>query len=67
MNAQQFAAKWRASTLKESAGYISYFEDICRLIGHATPTEADQSGGFFTYQKAVSKESGTQGSVSALM
>ncbi len=55
MNAQQFADKWRRSTLKESAAYQAHFEDVCRLVEHQTPTDADSSGGFFAYQRAVAK------------
>ncbi len=61
MNAAEFVTKWRASQLKESAAYVSHFEDLCRLLNHQTPTEADPSGGFFCYQKGVTKESGRQG------
>jgi len=58
---QQFAEKWRASRLKETAAYVPHFEDLCRVIDHATPTEADPGGSFFTYQKANLKESGRLG------
>jgi type II restriction/modification system DNA methylase subunit YeeA len=61
MQAADFVAKWRASQHKESAAYVSHFEDLCRLVGHQTPIEADPSGGFFCYQKGVTKESGKQG------
>ena len=61
MDVTAFVAKWRASQLKESAGYVSHFEDLCRLVGHETPPEADPTGDFFCYQKGVAKESGRQG------
>jgi hypothetical protein len=61
MNAAEFVATWRASQHKESAAYVSHFEDLCRLVGHETPVQADPSGGFFCYQKGVTKESGKQG------
>ncbi|MBI5948295.1 MAG: class I SAM-dependent DNA methyltransferase [Chloroflexi bacterium] len=61
MQAADFVAKWRASQQKESAAYVSHFEDLCRLVGHETPIETDPSGGFFCYQKGVTKESGRQG------
>ncbi len=61
MNPHQFADKWRRSILKESAGYVPHFEDVCRLVDHPTPTDADPSGGFFAYQRAAAKESGRQG------
>jgi hypothetical protein len=59
--AHQFAAKWRASTHKEISAYVSHFEDLCRLIGHPTPTDIDPTGSFFCYQKANLKESGQRG------
>ncbi len=43
MNPHQFADKWRRSTIKESAGYVPHFEDVCRLVDHPTPTDADPS------------------------
>ncbi len=52
MQAADFVAKWRASQDKESAAYVSHFEDLCRLEGHQTPIEADPSGGFFCYHDA---------------
>ncbi|MCH7736268.1 MAG: class I SAM-dependent DNA methyltransferase [Chloroflexi bacterium] len=61
MTPHQFAIKWRASTHKEISAYVSHFEDLCRLIDHATPTDLDSTGGFFSYQKANLKESGQQG------
>lgn len=38
---QAFVAKWRKSALKESAADREHFIDLCRLIGHETPAEAD--------------------------
>jgi len=61
MTAQQFTDKWRTSALKETAAYIPHFEDLCRLIDHPTPTDADPGGTFFTYQRRNLKESGRLG------
>jgi len=38
---QKFVARWRQSTLKESAGAQQHFIDLCRLVGHPAPAEAD--------------------------
>lgn len=38
---QAFVAKWRKSALKESAADREHFIDLCRLIGHETPAEAE--------------------------
>jgi hypothetical protein len=61
MNAAEFVTKWRASQQKESAAYVSHFDDLCRLLNHQTPIEADPAGGFFCYQRHVAKKSGRQG------
>jgi len=61
MNPAEFVAKWRASQLKESAAYVSHFDDLCRLVGHETPLEADPNGGFFAFQRKVATETGRPG------
>jgi Glycosyl hydrolase family 26 len=61
MNPGEFVAKWRASQLKESAAYASHFDDLCRLVGHETPLEADPSGDSFAFQRKVATESGRPG------
>ncbi|MPZ22170.1 MAG: class I SAM-dependent DNA methyltransferase [Dehalococcoidia bacterium] len=60
-SAQSFAATWKASQLKETAGYVSHFEDLCRLVGHRTPVVEDPGGTHFTYQRAAAKMSGKPG------
>ena len=55
MTPQAFAEKWRKSTLKESASYQEHFGDLCRMLNHQTPVEADPNGTFFTFQKGVRK------------
>ena len=55
---EEFVAKWRASTLKESASYAEHFIDLCHLLGQKTPAEADPHGNFFTFQKGVMKNAG---------
>lgn len=37
MNPHEFAHKWRAVVAGERAAYVSHFEDLYRLVGHATP------------------------------
>jgi len=58
---QDFVAKWRRSELKESAADREHFIDLCRLIGHETPAEADSTGANFTFQYGASKLGGGQG------
>ena len=52
---QAFVAKWKKSSLKESAGDREHFIDLCRLIGHDTPDEADSTGANFTFQYGAAK------------
>ncbi len=40
----EFIAKWRASTLKERSASQEHFIDLCRLLGEATPAQAEPSG-----------------------
>ena len=61
MTPYEFTNKWGIATLSESAGSQEHFIDICRLVGHPTPAEADPSGDFFTFEKSLKKESGRQG------
>ena len=62
INPQEFVAKWSASTLTEKAASQSHFEDLCRLLDQPTPTNADQAGVFYTFEKGATKTAGvTQG------
>jgi hypothetical protein len=61
MKPHDFIAKWRGASLSERAGAQSHFNDLCRLIGHPTPSEADRAGEWFTFEKGVAKTSGRNG------
>jgi type II restriction/modification system DNA methylase subunit YeeA len=61
MTPQEFAAKWRGVTLKERSSAQEHFLDICRLVGHATPAEADPDGTSFTFERGVEKTGGGSG------
>jgi len=50
MTPQEFAAKWHDVNLKERASSQEHFLDLCRMLGHATPAEADPDGTFFTFE-----------------
>ena len=52
---QAFAERWRRSKLTERAASQSHFMDLCRMLGQATPTEADPEGDFYTFERRVSK------------
>jgi type II restriction/modification system DNA methylase subunit YeeA len=52
----QFVEKWSKIQLKEKSASQSHFNDICALVGHATPTEIDPTGQFFTFEADVDKD-----------
>ena len=53
----EFKTKWSRYQGKETSAYQGHFDDLCRLLGQQTPTEADPSGSdFFCYQKRVVKD-----------
>ncbi|MBI5961810.1 MAG: class I SAM-dependent DNA methyltransferase [Chloroflexi bacterium] len=58
---QQFVEKWERAELKERASAQSHFDDVCRLVGHPTPTEMDPSGEFFCFEAGGKTTSGGQG------
>ncbi|MDD5646555.1 MAG: class I SAM-dependent DNA methyltransferase, partial [Candidatus Bipolaricaulis sp.] len=58
---QEFVAKWRPSTLKERSGSQEHFIDLCRMLGHDTPAQADSEGTWFTFEKGADKSTGGQG------
>ena len=61
LSPQEFVAKWRKTTLKESAAAQEHFIDLCHLVGHATPAEADPTGQSFTFEAGAPKQRGGQG------
>lgn len=60
-----FVAKRTKLQQKESALYASHFEDVCRLVGHATPTEHGAKlvpeGKVFSFQTSTTKAYGQKG------
>lgn len=61
MSIPEFVARWSGVTLTERAASQSHFHDVCRLVGHQTPTEADPKGEFFTFEKGATTTTGGQG------
>jgi len=55
LSPQEFVAKWRHATLKERSAAQEHFIDVCRLIGHATPAEADPRGASFVFEAGAAK------------
>jgi hypothetical protein len=58
---QEFVAKWSKTALKESSASQEHFIDLCRLVGHPTPAEADPTGHEFTFEAGATKQSGGEG------
>jgi type II restriction/modification system DNA methylase subunit YeeA len=57
MTAAEFKKKWSRYQGKETSGYAEHFNDLCRLLGHPTPAQADPSGrDAFCFQKRVIKD-----------
>ncbi len=52
---QEFVDKWRHATLKEKSAAQEHFIDLCHLIGHATPAEADSTGESFALEVGAEK------------
>ena len=51
--AERFVEKWRDVELSERAASHEHFIDLCRLVGQATPAEADPTGEDYCFEKAV--------------
>lgn len=60
MTPQEFIAKWRSGG-DERRDWHSFFDDLCRLVGHKTPREADPEHTWFTYEYGVGKAAGGLG------
>jgi len=61
VNPHEFVAKWRNVQLKERSAAQEHFIDLCRLVNHPTPAEADPTGEFFTFEAGAAKQHGGQG------
>jgi hypothetical protein len=61
MTPKEFVERWSQSTLREQQGAQSHFNELCELVGHKTPTQADPEGKFFTFEEQVTKATGGKG------
>jgi type II restriction/modification system DNA methylase subunit YeeA len=57
----KFIEKWGKSKLKERAAAQEHFIDLCHLLGHETPAEADPDGTWYTFEYGAQKTTGSQG------
>jgi type II restriction/modification system DNA methylase subunit YeeA len=58
---QAFIAKWKPADLSERAACQEHFIDLCRLVGHPTPAEADPTGESFAFERGAEKSEGGNG------
>ncbi len=61
MSVPAFVAKWAGSARTERSASQEHFIDLCHLVGHPTPAEADPKGEFFTFEKGAEKTTGGHG------
>jgi len=57
---ETFIAKWKNGG-DERRDAQPFFEDLCRLVGHETPREADPGHTWFMYEAGADKTSGGKG------
>jgi SAM-dependent methyltransferase len=58
---QDFVSKWRRVSSREKQTYQEHFIDLCRLVDHQTPNEADPTGKRYAFEMGAAKTSGGQG------
>ena len=61
MTIDHFITKWSKVELKERAAAQEHFLDVCRLLEHPTPAEADATGATFCFEKGAAKHGGGDG------
>lgn len=61
LSVAQFQHKWRGVTLKERSASQSHFNDLCHMLGVPTPTDADPTGSFYTFERGAEKSAGGAG------
>src|ERR1017187_3426235 len=61
MTAEVFIAKWSKVDLTERSAAQAHFLDLCELVGHPKPQEADPKGEWFTFERGASKHGGGDG------
>ena len=61
MTPGEFIAKWRVVELTERSASQSHFNDLCRLLGEPTPTDADPAGEWYCFERGARKDTGGDG------
>ena len=58
---EAFISKWRQSDLKERAAAQEHFIDLCKILGHPPPAEADPKGEWYCFEAGAKKLGGGDG------
>ncbi|MBM4082133.1 MAG: class I SAM-dependent DNA methyltransferase, partial [Planctomycetes bacterium] len=61
MTVSEFVAKWQKAALTERAAAQQHFLDLCDLLEHPKPAQADPTGEWFTFEKGAAKHGGGDG------
>lgn len=61
MTPDQFIQKWKSTELTERAAAQSHFIDLCRMLGEPSPTDVDQKGDWYAFEKGATKTTGGEG------
>ena len=61
MRVDEFVAKWRNAALREHANSQTHFNDLCAVLGVATPVVGDPSGESYAFEKHVELPGGAGG------
>ncbi len=61
MTPETFIKKWQDAKTKEKSAAQEHFIDLCRLLGEATPNEADPEGAWYCFEKGAAKAGGGDG------
>ncbi len=61
MTVDEFVAKWRKVSARETQAAQSHFIDLCAVIGVENPVEADPEGDSYAFEKGVKRPDGSMG------
>jgi hypothetical protein len=56
-----FISKWRHVQLTERSASQQHFLDLCEVLEHPKPAEADPAGEWFTFERGAGKRGGGRG------
>jgi hypothetical protein len=58
---QDFVSKWKRAEARERQSVQEHFIDLCMLVGHETPMQADPTGKRYAFEMGAAKTSGGAG------